>query len=292
MENHVSTVLSTARRYAEQATHHMQIAQTCIREISRLNKASRMIWKSMFDAHPYLYTWLYIALLVLDSAISVPLIRLITNEGQRLTNPLWDVVFFALYFVLVGAMTITAAEYFALKFSRRHWNLQVDLRMLFDKNKRRVEVEMELREEAARKYRIAVWLTVSLVVFLTVLCAFRVYVVNGHKWAFRPVDFIQLLPVGLAVLLIFLGRYKGTLLKKTQWSVERRRLVKKYHRARKEADHCTEVVIDQLQAAGIDWNDKSLPSEITHCIDYFRDKNPFELMEADPVGDTPTSAAG
>ena len=287
----LSSVLVGARRHAAQAMLQIQEAKTAIQELTNLNKALRLTWRALLGAHYQLYTWIYVILLLIDSAISLPLVRLVTNEGQKLTNPLWDVVFFALYFVVVGAITMTVAEYFSLTYSRRHWNQQLDLRLLFDNKKRRPELELELQQEASRKYTIAVFLTVALVLFLSALCAYRVYVVNERVWAFRAVDFIQLLPVALALLLIFLGRYKGILLKRAQWSFKRRRLIKKYHLARAAADDLVDIVVDQLESAGIDLDDKSLPSEITQCVLYYRSKNPFELMEADSITDVPKSAA-
>lgn len=287
----VSSVSHVARRYAAQAIIHIQTSKSCIQEIARLNRALNIVWKTLLDVNYRLFTALYVIILTLDSAISIPLIRVITNESQKLTHPAWSAVFFFLYFFVVGAITVTAAEYFALKFSPRHRALLMDLRLLFNKGKRRAELEFELATEINRKYRIAIVLTMMLVLGLLGLCAYRVYIVNKYVWAPQLSDLVQLIPVLLALLLVFLGRYKGILLKRVEWSVQRRRQIKKYHQARTDADALVEVVIDQLQADETDWNNPNLPSEITHCIVYYRDKKPFELLEADPVSDSPRTAA-
>lgn len=282
MKNNVPPIVLSAKPHAAQAVTLIQQCRACVREYMRLNKTLNLIWKSLLDAHAELYTALYFILLGLDSFISIPLIRAVTNDGQKLPNPLlWEVIFFLLYFFLIGAITVTAADYFALKFSRRHWNLQVELRLLFNPGKRRPELEMEMREEVERKYRFAIGMTVFMVVFLTWLCAIRVYIVNDRQWNFRPIDCIQFLPVFLALTLIFLGRYKAILWKKMRWTMQRRRLVRQYHRARVEADGYVDIVIDYLQSAAISMDDPGLPVEIHNCIDYYRNKNPFEILDSE-----------
>ncbi len=283
MEQKISSIVLSVRPMALQATIHIQNTKRCIQELVRTNKTLNVLFNMVFDTYAKFITFCFFIILVVDAIFSEPVIKCLTAEGFKLQGIFWEALVFTLYIIVVGAITWTCSEYFALGHSSRHKNLLLDLRQLADNSKLRNELELELKQEVKQKLRIAIGLTTSLVLVVAMVCAFRIFILHDRQWEFELKDIFSFLPVILAILLIFLGRYKGILFKTWGFSSRRRKIIKYYHKERNEANALIDVLIEKLQIARIDLDDQSLPSEIKECIEYFRSKNPFELLETEQV---------
>lgn len=280
MKNELTSI-AKARRFAVEATGHLQQVGLLLGEIVQVKKLIQICHKTLLDAPYQWYLWLYLVLLIADAAISAPMIQLLTGEGQRLDGLFWQGVFFILYFSIIGAVTTIASEYFAINNSQRHINFYLQVRSIAMPQASAAVLEFDFQREARRKRRTAWVMVVLLSVMLAVMCLFRIFVVNGRHWNFRLIDTIHLLPLGLMFLLLILGKYKGILIKKVLWQRKYHQLMQDYHQERAEADKRIVIMIDILQEGNIDLNHPELPAEIKACIHHYRENNPYELLDDD-----------
>ncbi|MBK6929896.1 MAG: hypothetical protein IPH12_03180 [Saprospirales bacterium] len=273
--------ISNARRYAVDAVEHLQQKALCLVEIAQINQLMHIGRKTLLDAPHHFFTWTLQVLLSADAISSAPLILLAMTEGQKLEGPFWLAVFFILYFITVGAATTIAAEFLALGNSKRHQHFYLQVRQLAHPDKTASALELEYTQDARRKKRTAIILLVALSVLLTVLGAFRVWVVNNRQWNFRIIDVLHFLPLGLAFFLVILGKYKFILIKTWQWAGKRKRLIRRYRHHRATADTLIMVMLDCLQSGNVPLDSDDLPSEVKVGIHHYRNNNPFELAELD-----------
>lgn len=270
----ITSLRVQAAHFAERSNDLFNQACVAHKEYVYYSDAYNVI-KRFVSRHPvWLFSALYILILLVDTLLSSNLIRPIASEILGNNSQLGFIVAATLYAIVILVLTLAASENF-YKGSEKYIKLAVELETLQYPDKPLPIIEDEIRQAVKNDRFHGILWAISLFLLTLSLALYRNYIVNDYQlFVFDSPDdwIILILPLLIAVALIYFGQYKGVLQKLWEFSRKQRQKDNQRKTLREDSyreGHKAEELTNQASNRN---ENSSISKELQICLDRIKNK--------------------